>query len=124
MFLVTGSSTSSQVNQVPPDIIQSTGGSANIQCSHNIPSYDRILWYKQTKDGQLTYLGYLFGKDPNPESEFKNKIDLIGFSNTNGSMMVEKLLPKDAAVYFCAAYAQLCRDLFAHTKTILVTCQF
>ncbi|XP_041929080.1 uncharacterized protein LOC121693602 [Alosa sapidissima] len=108
-LVFTGSKASSLVNQSPPDIIQSIGQSGPwIQCSHHIQNYNRILWYKQTKDGQLTYLGYLFGKDPYPE--VKGKIKLNGTSNTNGAMMVENLQSNDSAEYFCAAYARLCRD--------------
>ncbi len=70
----TGSSLSDQVDQKPVDIYSKPGENAKITCSHSIPDYYRILWYKQS-DGQIQFLGYMHYSDGNPESGVNVKIE-------------------------------------------------
>ncbi|KAL6477478.1 hypothetical protein MHYP_G00133130 [Metynnis hypsauchen] len=105
MTLVTVSSNAAAVQQTPPDLIKSQGESAEITCSHNIQSHDRILWYKQSETKELTFMGYLFVASGNPEPEFKDKIKISGNSNEfHGSLTMTNLSLESTAVYFCAAY--------------------
>uniref|UniRef100_A0A9J8BP73 Ig-like domain-containing protein n=1 Tax=Cyprinus carpio carpio TaxID=630221 RepID=A0A9J8BP73_CYPCA len=57
----------------PRNMIVDIKDSPVLQCSHSISDYDRILWYKQTQDGQLVFLGYLLGVNDllEPELTFK-----------------------------------------------------
>ncbi|KAK7141935.1 hypothetical protein R3I94_011582 [Phoxinus phoxinus] len=90
------------VLQSPGDFIQNPDQSAEIICAHNIPNYDRILWYK--KDMGFKFMGYLNLESDYPESEFKDKIKLSGDGRKNGTLTIKKLALTDSAVYFCAAY--------------------
>ncbi|KAF3845349.1 hypothetical protein F7725_008512 [Dissostichus mawsoni] len=57
---------SDSVFQTPPFIMKRSGESVDreINCSHSIPSYDRILWYKQDQHQNMKFLGYLNVKYP------------------------------------------------------------
>ncbi|KAF4102512.1 hypothetical protein G5714_017312 [Onychostoma macrolepis] len=92
------------VLQSPDDLVKSQTESAVIFCSHNIQSYNRMLWYKQSQDMTgLKLMGYLYTNE-NIEPEFKDKIKLEGDAARNGSLTISNLKPEDSAVYFCAAY--------------------
>uniref|UniRef100_A0A672JJQ4 Ig-like domain-containing protein n=1 Tax=Salarias fasciatus TaxID=181472 RepID=A0A672JJQ4_SALFA len=76
---------------------------SEIKCSHKIPSYNHILWYKQGKDKALQLLGYLNLNSVNVESEMNGKISFIGDGRNDGSLSISDLRLNDSAVYFCAA---------------------
>ncbi|KAF3845348.1 hypothetical protein F7725_008511 [Dissostichus mawsoni] len=59
VILVSGSSLSDLVSQTPAYMYKNLGEEAVISCSHSIKDYNQILWYKQMKDGQLQFLGYM-----------------------------------------------------------------
>ncbi|KAK1893386.1 T cell receptor beta variable 18 [Dissostichus eleginoides] len=67
VILVSGSSLSDNVQQTPAYMYKNLGEEAVISCSHSIENYDRILWYKQMKDGELQFLGYILKGFKNPE---------------------------------------------------------
>ncbi|XP_072772214.1 uncharacterized protein [Nerophis lumbriciformis] len=50
-----------KVLQTPGDFIEKTGETATINCSHSVPSYDMILWYKNV-EVQMQLLGYLYNR--------------------------------------------------------------
>ncbi len=102
--LFTGFSLSNKVNQSPPDVIERQGETAKIQCLHSVPNYDRINWYRQTQDHGFTLMGYLLGKEPYKENDFKDNIEMSGDGNSNGYLNIKSLKSNDNAVYFCAAY--------------------
>uniref|UniRef100_A0A8C1Z3K5 Ig-like domain-containing protein n=1 Tax=Cyprinus carpio TaxID=7962 RepID=A0A8C1Z3K5_CYPCA len=102
--LLTGSSHSNTVDQSPPDVIKKQGESAEIQCSHNVPGYNQINWYRQNQGQEFTFMGYLLLTDPTPEKEFTTKIEMSGIGNRNGAVTIKNLSSDDSAVYFCAAY--------------------
>ncbi|KAF4102511.1 hypothetical protein G5714_017311 [Onychostoma macrolepis] len=98
------------VLQMPEDLLKKQDESAVITCTHNIQSYDRILWYKQSQDSLgLKLMGNLYYNNPNEEPEFKGKIKLEGEAQTNGNLTINSLRLNDSAVYFCAAYYTVLR---------------
>uniref|UniRef100_A0A8C4FC41 Ig-like domain-containing protein n=1 Tax=Dicentrarchus labrax TaxID=13489 RepID=A0A8C4FC41_DICLA len=91
-----------QVHQTPADMYNTPGGTAEINCSHSIQSYDRILWYKQT-ERQLQFLGYLYFNNGYPETGVKVKIAGSANKDQNCTLTIEELQLNSSAVYFCAA---------------------
>ncbi|KAF3845357.1 hypothetical protein F7725_008520 [Dissostichus mawsoni] len=67
VILVSGSSLSDLVSQTPAYMYKNLGEEAVISCSHSIKDYNQILWYKQMKDGQLQFLGYMLATQETPE---------------------------------------------------------
>ncbi|KAL7872926.1 hypothetical protein AOLI_G00119970 [Acnodon oligacanthus] len=53
------SSAAQNVYQTPPDLIKNKEEPAELHCSHSIPNYRLMLWYKQSESNQLSLLGYL-----------------------------------------------------------------
>ncbi|KAK7141936.1 hypothetical protein R3I94_011583 [Phoxinus phoxinus] len=93
------------VLQSPDDLMRNRDESAVFICAHNIQDYNRMLWYKQSRDTSgLTLMGYLSFDQENKEPEFENKIKLSGDGRNNGTLTINSLRLNDSAVYFCAAY--------------------
>lgn len=93
------------VTQTPQDLITNNGDSMEIECSHNIPNYDRLLWYKQSKTKELIFMGYLLGENGYPEEAFQKKIKIHGNANKyKGFLTVDNLTLEHRAIYYCAAY--------------------
>uniref|UniRef100_A0A673HIC1 Ig-like domain-containing protein n=1 Tax=Sinocyclocheilus rhinocerous TaxID=307959 RepID=A0A673HIC1_9TELE len=90
------------VDQSPPDVIKRRGESAEIRCSHSVPSYNQINWYRQNQEG-FTLMGYLFATSNTSEKEFMDKIVMSGNGNSDGLFTIKNLASSDSAVYFCAA---------------------
>ncbi|KAI9537741.1 hypothetical protein NQZ68_022403 [Dissostichus eleginoides] len=98
-----GSSLSDNVQQTPAYMYKNLGEEAVISCSHSIENYDRILWYKQMKDGELQFLGYILKGFKNPEPGLGVKMDGDANINKNCTLTVEGLSENSSALYFCAA---------------------
>ncbi|RXN11364.1 T-cell receptor beta variable [Labeo rohita] len=96
------------VFQLPGDLIKNEDESAVITCAHNVPNYERILWYKKDIMG-FKFMGFLNLEYDNPELEFKSKIKLKGDGRKNGTLTISNLTLTDSAVYFCAAYYTVIR---------------
>lgn len=105
--LLTDSGLGNDIKQFPLHVFQNQGQSGRLTCSHSYSSYNTIIWYKQSQDGGLKYLGYLSGDSETLETEFKNtgkiSLDGNGRANSNGSLTINKLVPNDSAAYYCAA---------------------
>lgn len=101
-FLSTVVCLAKTVHQTPDNFIKNHDDSAMITCTHKIPSYDQILWYKQDMLG-LKLMGYLYYSE-NIEPEFEKKIKLKGDAKKNGTLTIMNLTGTDSAVYLCAAY--------------------
>ncbi|KAK9533977.1 hypothetical protein VZT92_009054 [Zoarces viviparus] len=101
-----GNPLTSMVFQTPPFIIKRTGESvaSEISCSHNVPNYDIILWYKREGEHKaLKLLGYMNNIFPYPEDDVKDKISLDGDDRNHASLSISDLSLNDSGVYFCAA---------------------
>lgn len=99
-----GSSVSSslRVQQTPADMNRLPGGSANISCSHSIPSYDRILWYKQ-QGAAMQLLGYMNVMFGNLEPGVNVTISGSAQQGQTCTLSIRDLSLSSSAVYFCAA---------------------
>ncbi|KAG7229202.1 hypothetical protein INR49_013145, partial [Caranx melampygus] len=96
------SSLGDKVHQSPANICSNEGKRAKINCSHSDANFDRILWYKQTKDQQLQFLGYMFGNGY-PEKGLNVKIEGGANKGETCTLTIEELSVNSSAVYFCAA---------------------
>lgn len=96
-----GSSFSDQVVQTPADIC-TKGEDAKIDCSHNIPNYNRIFWYKQSKS-HLQLLGYLFIDQSYPEPGVNVMMDGNANQGRESSLTIKEIDLNSSGVYFCAA---------------------
>uniref|UniRef100_A0A4W6FSV0 Immunoglobulin V-set domain-containing protein n=1 Tax=Lates calcarifer TaxID=8187 RepID=A0A4W6FSV0_LATCA len=85
------------------DIYKKPKEEARINCSHSIDNYYAILWYKQLKDKQLQFLGYMNLKDGVPEAGAVVKIEGDANKGQTCTLIIERLVPNNSAVYFCAA---------------------
>nr|XP_029138237.1 uncharacterized protein LOC114921839 [Labrus bergylta] len=103
MFLVSVSSSSDQVHQTPRDIYSKPGEPARIQCSHQIQSYDQILWYKKSNDNRLQLLGYVYYKAVTLEDGVNVKLEGGANKGDNCTLIIERVNQSSSAVYFCAA---------------------
>ncbi|KAL7379690.1 hypothetical protein ABVT39_004172 [Epinephelus coioides] len=93
-----GASHSNRVFQTPPFIIKKAGESvtSEINCSHSVTNYDRILWYKQDEQGALQFLGYLNLANPYPEDSVKGKISFDGDGRKNSRLSISDLALNDS----------------------------
>lgn len=119
---IKGASHINSVFQTPPFIIKETGQSVarEINCSHSIPSYNQILWYKQDEQGALKFLGYLNINFENVEKDVEGKISFDGDGRTHSHLNISDLALDDSGVYFCAASQHSAADSpHVNTKTLL-----
>uniref|UniRef100_A0A3Q2U993 Immunoglobulin V-set domain-containing protein n=1 Tax=Fundulus heteroclitus TaxID=8078 RepID=A0A3Q2U993_FUNHE len=114
-----GSSLSGEVRQTPADLYKELKQTAKVSCSHNIKNYDRILWYKQTKNKQLEFLAHMLANIGFAEEGAMVKIDGNANKGQTCTLSIESLTLNSSAVYFCAAsyhsarwyiYASNCRS--------------
>uniref|UniRef100_A0A3B4FTX6 Ig-like domain-containing protein n=1 Tax=Pundamilia nyererei TaxID=303518 RepID=A0A3B4FTX6_9CICH len=85
------------LDQDPADIY-TRGEDAKIYCSHSIPSYNQILWYKQLET-QLQFLGYMYLNNDNPETG----VNVMMNGSSTCTLTIKGLIVNSSAVYFCAA---------------------
>lgn len=88
-----------------------------MKCSHDIQGHDRILWYRQSHDEELTLMGYLVSEFQTIENKFKGKIIISGKANEYySSLNMTTVTPESGGVYFCAAYSTTVQIPFLHYK--------
>ncbi|XP_063764368.1 uncharacterized protein LOC134881153 [Eleginops maclovinus] len=115
-------SNSNSVLQTPPFILKRAGESVDreINCSHNIPNYQIILWYRQEQHQNMRFLGYLNTIYSTPEEDVKGKISFDGDGRAQSRLSVSDLSLEDSGVYFCAASQHSAADSpQLSTKTLL-----
>ncbi|CAG5866801.1 unnamed protein product, partial [Menidia menidia] len=98
-----GSSLSDKVSQTPAAVYKEANQTVKIHCSHNIETYNFILWYKQIKNRQPQFLGYMQAFTPFPETGMGVKIDGNANEGETCTLTIEELSLNSSAVYFCAA---------------------
>ncbi|TRY57903.1 hypothetical protein DNTS_014419 [Danionella cerebrum] len=117
--LVSGENEDKTVHQKPDNLILNNGETSEIKCSHQIPNYDRLLWYKQSRNKEITFMGYLIGEMGYPEEPFLNKIRIQGDSNKfKGSLTLLNVTSENTSVYLCAAYYTAAPNVFVSFKNI------
>ncbi|KAJ8289118.1 hypothetical protein COCON_G00017770 [Conger conger] len=94
-----------RVQQFPPSLLLRSGEPATLNCSHSVPSYNTILWYRQPgAGGVLELLGYLYHNNQNLEPLMEKTLKLEGDGKKSGTMTISgNGLAVGDAVYFCAA---------------------
>ncbi|XP_070697977.1 M1-specific T cell receptor beta chain-like isoform X2 [Pempheris klunzingeri] len=103
VILVSGSSLSNQVKQDPAEMYSKPGVTAKITCSHSIEGYTQIFWYKQLKNKEMQFLGYMNVKDGYPEEGVNVTIEGRASKGETCTLTTEQLSLDSSAVYFCAA---------------------
>uniref|UniRef100_A0A3Q2D5Y9 Ig-like domain-containing protein n=1 Tax=Cyprinodon variegatus TaxID=28743 RepID=A0A3Q2D5Y9_CYPVA len=92
-----------QVHQDPPELFCMTEDKPRINCKHEIQDYNRILWYKQSKDHRMQFLGYMNVKDSYPENGVKVTITGKATKGETCTLTLEGVDLSSSGVYFCAA---------------------
>uniref|UniRef100_A0A3Q1J3M5 Ig-like domain-containing protein n=1 Tax=Anabas testudineus TaxID=64144 RepID=A0A3Q1J3M5_ANATE len=104
LFTPTGLSVGSDVKQTP--ILWSKEGlSATMNCNHTKDaSYSQMYWYRQLPGEMMKLIVWTTLSPPHKyESGFsEDKFPAKKNNFQTGSLTVEKLLPGDSGVYFCA----------------------
>lgn len=103
LFFLTGSSLSDQITQIPTQAHYKPEETAEIKCSHSISSYNTVLWYRQTRDQQLQFLGYLIAASPFPESGLGLKLGGSAEEGRTSTLTIAGLSLADSGLYYCAA---------------------
>nr|XP_061842744.1 uncharacterized protein LOC133623543 [Nerophis lumbriciformis] len=91
-----------KVKQTPSDMFKKTGESATIQCIHNVPSYNLILWY-QNLDMQMQLLGYMYSDSPSTEDGVDVEIKGSAAENRMCQLIIPNVNLNSSALYYCAA---------------------
>lgn len=90
------------VHQKPPDFLLNEHDDVRFECSQRDPSYNVILWYKQSGDQDLQLLGHLYRNNKYVESGLNREIKLDGDGASDAFLIMENVLRNDSAVYYCA----------------------
>lgn len=83
-------------------MFSSPGGTVNISCVHNIPTYNLIYWYKKSKR-EFQLLGYMSFNTGYPQDGLGVTIGGSGREGQTCTLTVKGLSVNSSAVYFCAA---------------------
>ncbi|XP_037097592.1 T cell receptor beta chain MC.7.G5-like [Syngnathus acus] len=91
------------VTQKPADIVEAVGHSVTIECTHRIPDYDRMLWYRQRGRG-MQLIGYMYYEIVTMEPG-QDDVQLTGSAKSGATckMVIPALHWNSSAVYYCAA---------------------
>ncbi|XP_067098694.1 T cell receptor beta chain MC.7.G5-like isoform X1 [Osmerus mordax] len=110
LFWITGVSLSQEVNQTPSTLLGKPEEKIQLSCSHNIPSYNIILWYQRSVgDTALKLIGYVYYENPTVESLYQGIFDVSGDGAKEAYLHLLKLRqPEDDGQYFCAASYTSC----------------
>ena len=97
-------SLSQEVNQTPFTLLGKPEERIQLNCSHNIPNYDTILWYQRSVgDTALKLIGYVFFKNPTVESPYQGIFNVSGDGKKEAYLHLQLRQSKDDGQYFCAA---------------------
>ena len=102
--LSTGVSVSLKVNQTPSTLLGKPEHKTQLSCSHNIPSYNIILWYQRSVgDTALKLIGYVYYKTITVESPYQGIFNVTGDGAKEAHLHLQLRQPEDDGQYFCAA---------------------
>lgn len=102
------------VTQTPPDIIKAVGHSVTLECSHNIGTFDQILWYQQRIVG-MQLIGYMYYQTVQMEPEYDQiKLEGSALPGKTCKMVIPELSPSSNATYYCAATVTRCSVVRNH----------
>ncbi|KAJ8289649.1 hypothetical protein GJAV_G00003710 [Gymnothorax javanicus] len=75
LFWNAGHTAGGSVEQFPSSLLLRSGELATLSCSHSVPSYNTVLWYRQSGGiGSLELLGYLYHENENLEPLMEKRI--------------------------------------------------
>ena len=80
-----------------------SGEVVTLSCVHRIDGYNRILWYKQHRNDQLKFLGYIVGADAYAEKGMDVAMSGSADQHQTAMLMIQNISMESSAVYFCAA---------------------
>lgn len=100
-LLLTGLSMAPHVKQFPSHMTKTSKDSAEINCSHDNPEHDRILWYKHS-DQEFELMANLYDTLPNIEPIYESKIKVDGNAIRESTLTIRNLSSADSGLYFCA----------------------
>uniref|UniRef100_A0A8C7T8R5 Ig-like domain-containing protein n=1 Tax=Oncorhynchus mykiss TaxID=8022 RepID=A0A8C7T8R5_ONCMY len=100
-----GEGMNSMVHQRPVALTEGPGGDVQLTCSHTIPNYYVILWYKQSAgDTAMKLIGYANYKSITMEKSFEKHFNVSGDGGKEAYLHLVSLRgPEHSAVYYCAA---------------------
>uniref|UniRef100_A0A674NZM0 Ig-like domain-containing protein n=1 Tax=Takifugu rubripes TaxID=31033 RepID=A0A674NZM0_TAKRU len=89
-------------DEPPSTFLEGDALVSGINCSHQVSSFQVILWYKQDESRALKLLGYLYTNNQNVEEDVKGKISFDGDGRSGSSLSIAAVGLKDSGVYFCS----------------------
>lgn len=96
---LTGLPMAIHVNQSPSHMTKTTEDSAEINCSHDNPVYDRILWYKHS-DQRFKLIGNLYATFPSIVPIYGGNIKVDRDAVKECSLTIRNLSSADTGLYF------------------------
>ncbi|CAB1330454.1 unnamed protein product, partial [Coregonus sp. 'balchen'] len=69
-----------------------------MECSHRVPNYNTILWYKQDGHRQLILLGYMIGGSGFTEAGFDIALEGDANAGATSTLTIRELTPDSSAV--------------------------
>ncbi|KAF1374490.1 hypothetical protein PFLUV_G00229640 [Perca fluviatilis] len=94
-----------QVSQTPTQLFWKPNVEANLSLTHQIPSYDTILWYQRSAgDTSLKLIAYVYYKTATVEPAFESHFSVSGDGEKMAYLHILNLShPEDSGEYFGAA---------------------
>ena len=92
--------------QTPAAVLEEQNSSGvNLSCTHQIQSYDTILWYQRSQgSNRLELIAYVYFTEPTVEESFTGHFAVDGDGQKESRLDLLKLRsPKDTGDYYCAA---------------------
>ena len=81
-----------------------------LNCQHQNPNFNMILWYKQTVQGSnLDLIGFVSYTSPTVEKQYDKLFKVTGDGSKDSTLyFLKPIQVEDSAVYYCAASKAQC----------------